>query len=799
MRTRTISLVATLASTISLTACSSTGSAGPPNPDANVESWPDAASSDASFGEDGGTTGDSGSSDAAAASGGAYTWKNVVIGGGGWVTGLVRDATSGDLYARADVGGLYRWDMDHWTPLLEKFPFADANEYGVESVALSPKYATDHTLYFAAGKYAYAAHDLFKSTDRGQTWTPSQLAVPMVANLDDRWCGERLTVDPNNASVVYLGSPNAGDASAAGLWASTTSSSPGSWARVSSFPVTGNDSEGVAFVAFDPATTTTVGGSVRSSTMYVGVVDMTGSTGGVYRSTDAGATWARLTGSSQHSPCRGVVASDGTLYVSFRANTTGAGGVARIARGGSSLTEVDIAGAPSDAGYYAIAVDPSDPTTVYTTQSEGAITRPHVMYVTHDSGSSWSSLPYATPLPSTIAITQNQYTWFAGPAAMVINPSNVNEAWLTDGFGIMHTTNLTTSSTPTWDSQVTGIEEIVPDSLLSLPTGNIPLLSGSSDVGGFIHTSLTSPPTSRLPFDSEAISYDFCRSTPSIVVYTGHYYTSADEFAPFLAKSTDGGNTFQSMTLPSGGNGGGRIAIAPNDCNRWVLQQFDGSLWVTTDGAGSWTQVSGGPSVSTLSGSNIHNDTVYQQQLATDDVTGDFYIATVTPPTVSPLSGGSASVYRSADGVTWTKVATITFPSVSSTQAQNLSYDEINWHYNLRTTPGRQGDLWLAVRDVGIFHSTDGAQTFTQIPSVTSSGLLALGIAPMGSTTPTLFAHTVEGHFLRSDDLGTTFVSIDDPNDAVGDDPSIIEADRQVWGRVFVGTNGRGIYVGAVN
>jgi hypothetical protein len=60
-----------------------------------------------------------------------------------------------------------------------------------------------------------------------------------------------------------------------------------------------------------------------------------------------------------------------------------------------------------------------------------------------------------------------------------------------------------------------------------------------------------------------------------------------------------------------------------------------------------------------------------------------------------------------------------------------------------------------------------------------------------------VFVHTASGDFLRSDDLGTSWLSIDDPNEPVGDRPQIMEADRQVWGRVFVGTNGRGIFVGA--
>jgi hypothetical protein len=526
------------------------------------------------------------------------------------------------------------------------------------------------------------------------------------------------------------------------------------------------------------------------------VVDSSGATSGVYRSQNAGATWSRLAGTTHTDPCRATIASDGTLYVDFRHDPNGPGGVAKMARNGAALTEIDLAGAPSDAGYYALAVDPSDPQTVYTTQSEGTITRPNIMQVTHNGGTTWAPLKYT--LPSTIAITQNQYTWFAGPAAMVINPSNVNEAWLSDGFGVMHTTELTTAASPTWDSLVTGIEEVVVDDLLSLPTGSVPLLSGTSDVGGFIHTSLTSPPTSRLPEDSEAISYDFCRSDPSVVVYTGHYYTAANEFAPYIgATSADAGLSFHSVATPGSGNGGGRIAVSPTDCGHWVLQQFDGSVWVTTNSGASWTQSDGAPVVQTLSGSNIHNDTVYQQQLATDEVTGTFYLATVTPPTVSPLTAGSATLYSSSDGTTWSKVSSLTFPSLTATEAQSLVYANIQWHYALRTTPGHSGDMWLAVDGVGVYHSTDGGTSFQKVPSLTSSGLIALGVPPAGSTTPTVFVHTASGDFLRSDDLGTSWLSIDDPNEPVGDRPQIMEADRQVWGRVFVGTNGRGIFVGA--
>lgn len=83
-----------------------------------------------------------------------YRWRNVKVGGGGYVTGLVIHPKVPDqIYLRTDVGGIYKWDVarNAWTALTDSFSREDWHLYGVESLALHPN--DPQTLYAALGKY----------------------------------------------------------------------------------------------------------------------------------------------------------------------------------------------------------------------------------------------------------------------------------------------------------------------------------------------------------------------------------------------------------------------------------------------------------------------------------------------------------------------------------------------------------------------------------------------------------------------------------------------------------------------
>ena len=69
-----------------------------------------------------------------------YNWRNVEIVGGGYVPGIVFNASEPDLvYARTDIGGAYRWNPStgRWVPLLDWIGFDDWNLTGVDSPELA--------------------------------------------------------------------------------------------------------------------------------------------------------------------------------------------------------------------------------------------------------------------------------------------------------------------------------------------------------------------------------------------------------------------------------------------------------------------------------------------------------------------------------------------------------------------------------------------------------------------------------------------------------------------------------------
>src|SRR5690348_10035797 len=238
-------------------------------------------------------------SPAAAVASDPYTFKNVQIGGGGFVPGIIfSQAQQNLIYARTDIGGMYRWNNSagSWTPLLDWVGQSNWGYNGVVSVAADPSNA--NKVWAAVGMYTNSWDPnngaVLRSSDQGNTWQVSALPFKLGGNMPGRGMGERLAVDPNNDNVLYLAAP-----SGKGLWRSTDGGA--TWAQVTAFPNPGNyiatpgdayngDNQGDVWVQFDKSTGSAGSGS---KTIYVGVADKNNP---VYRSTDGGATWSALAG-----------------------------------------------------------------------------------------------------------------------------------------------------------------------------------------------------------------------------------------------------------------------------------------------------------------------------------------------------------------------------------------------------------------------------------------------------------------------------------------------------------------------
>ena len=314
-------------------ACVSTGSQGGAGGAAGSGAGPGAGGATASGGAtgaggpasgggapaSGGATGAGGAPGAGGATGsggaaptGPYTWKNVAIGGGGFVIGIVfSPAQSGLVYARTDVGGFYRSTTAARTG--RRSPTCSRRRkrttLGGESIAPDPTDAS--IVYAAAGMYESSGNGvILRSTNQGATWTVNTIGVPMGGNDTGRGMGERLAVDPNNNTILYFGSRGSG------LYKSTNSGA--SWSQGDRLPDDGRrrrhgTSWGLPVVVFDKRGGTSAG----STTIYVAAAS-TAAGSNLYHSTDGGTTWSQVaggpTGLMVH---HASIGSDGTVWLAY--------------------------------------------------------------------------------------------------------------------------------------------------------------------------------------------------------------------------------------------------------------------------------------------------------------------------------------------------------------------------------------------------------------------------------------------------------------------------------------------------
>lgn len=685
-----------------------------------------------------------------------YTWKSVKIGGGGFVTGVLFHPTAPDLvYCRTDVGGVYRWNQadQSWVALNDDFGGLN-NEFmnlGVVTFAVDPVNA--ERVYLATGQYVQSwapFAQLLSSTNRGQTWTHVTLPFKLGGNEDGRSNGERLQVDPNQPRILFIGT------TADGLWRSVDNGR--TWRKVTTFP-----EARVTLVEFDKSSSTY---GRPSSTIYVGVRAAVATGPGLYRSTDSGATWAPVPGAPAglvpHHVAFGY-GTETTLYTAF-SNGVGPNGVSLGSvwkLNVSTDTWTNISPPTGQGGFGGISVDASNPNIVVTTTMDRWWPRDEI-YRTTNGGATWKAVGDSSVWDNSSApwSVARSLHWVGD---VDIDPTNPNRLMFITGYGLWATNDLTrvdSGQTVHWTFLDKELEETVPIALASPNSGIFHLISALGDIGGFRHRYLRgSPPLVDYfaPYRGTSGSIDFAENNAALFVRSVNDGTRGQY-------SLNGGTTWAYYAAAAPGataNGAGFQAVSA-DGSRIVVTPSRSAPAYSTDNGATWTVSTGGPT----------------------DLTRSYHAFAdrVNPNKFYLFDTGVGRVFVSVDGGATFTVGATNLPRTG----------------DLIVVPGMEGNVWLTTWTNGLYRSTDSGLTFMKVAGVQDANKGCFGAAAPGQVHPAMYIwgkiNNVTGLY-RSDDIGMNWVRINDDQHMYGY-IGPMTGDPRVYGRVFIGTSGRGIMYG---
>ncbi|MDI7774168.1 exo-alpha-sialidase [Asticcacaulis sp. EMRT-3] len=693
-----------------------------------------------------------------------YQWASVPWHGGGFVDGFLYHPTEkGLLYARTDVGGMYRYDAQaqRWIPLMDGFGHDDWDCFGVMSMAVDRH--DPNRLYATCGLYLnpnVPDGAVARSDDRGATWKLTRLPVKMGGNAMGRGTGERLQVDPADSDHLWLGTPQDG------LWESHDGGK--SFTRNT---------------AFTPKSVSVVLLSGDGQTVWAG----SGETGeGLFVSHDGGKSFTGVVGSPRLIPHQMALGTDGTLYATFSdglgpwAVTNGA--VWKLSPQGvwTDISPIH----PSKADSFGFSGLDLQHGTLVVSTSDHYPGRDD-LYVSHDGGASWKPVgpqshhdisqdPWLKSYmgdadhpqkDKDAANRRNMGHWMD---AVKLNPFHPDELVYGTGYGVWMTDDLghlDTGGTVDFQFRDDNFEETVILGLESPPQG-AHVLAAMGDVSGAGWDDVTKGPDAYLfaPTHETNQSVAFAALKPQVVV------RAADNNRSHGYISYDGGQSWQgfaSAPPPLAGqewhdHRAGRIAISA-DASSIVWMPENASTYVSQDGGKSWIAAKGFPA---------------------PDRGLDPIADKLSPHTFYVFDRKTATIYASHDGGLNFAPWFDNLPGLTPWQ-----------NGQLRAVPGRAGDLWLALPQ-GLYHVQDGkAQAAAQ---VTQAWQVTFGKSAPGQTYPAVFlwgqVGGVEGLW-RSDDEGASWVRINDDAHRFGN-MRAIAGDPRDYGVVYIAPDGRGVMVG---
>ncbi len=701
----------------------------------------------------------------------------VVIGGGGYMTGVYPSrAQPGLAYLIGDmVGPWIRRDYDHpWTlgyvmgdfePSVYDVPHASNGGGGAVLHPTNPLIA-----YVDIGNGAVydGPIGVFKTIDGGKTWQ-HKLQKYTAGNQDRRkpltgsrkW-GPSLAIDLVNPEVVYWATRKDG------VW--RTLDGGANWTQVL------NAETPTRNVVVDPSEQ--VNG--RAKTIYVGAMDK-----GMYVSHDGGDSFqldADFNAIAGKAPVTMWLraADDGVIYAATRKH---------IMRHDDEDWH-DITPAPGEKGrLYSVATNPHDSRQVITTRGK-------TLYRSKDHGNTWQV--------AKVAHDRNR-AWFRrfrfnmALASLSWDPHRASTVYSADVFGTWKTRNIW-AEVVQWEHHYRGAEITVTIELCT-PRGVAeqdiaPLISGVSDVRGFRHHDIHELPHNFIMAPGDYSTYvtglDFCEADPNIVY-------ACKAFAHGKAKvlrSENNGRTWRELPnpLPEQKHSGGKISVSATDPNRAVyFPSQKHPPMVTSDGGKTWgicTLTDGSPVPFVYDKGGAYNFAAAQVSDRVDGST--FYV----------YSNSNKRKDESPRGLMISRDGGVTWQPSDTKLGGSHPHDSISPPH-IDAMPDQAGELWLALGGGGIWRSTDYGKTAQKITHFENArpNMLAIGAAdpdlPRARPTVYVFGKAVgdDEHALHvSKNAGKTWTKVPTRQRYNHVTPNHLAADRQTFGRVYLGTPGLGIW-----
>jgi photosystem II stability/assembly factor-like uncharacterized protein len=550
-----------------------------------------------------------------------------------------------------------------------------------------------------------------------------------------------------------------------GLWRSTDGGED--WERLSGLPEARTPADQEAAGVTFLLFDAVERGAEATRGMWAGVEGV-----GVLRSEDAGQSWDVVHETPDGVPRDAELGRDGRLFVVVAG---GGAGVVRVSPDGDVVDTVSPGGTPS-----VVAVDTRDPDRVFV-GDEGV--RDGQLWRSEDGGDSWVALDVALESRDVRWPLETDLEGYMSAGDLTFDPARPGTLWFAEGMGVWRSDDLDDGEV-TWSFTSTGIEQLVANDAVK-PPGQ-PLLTAHWDRNLMRHPSDGARPVLTERFNS-AWSLDISESEPSrlVAVVDDHRFCcDEDGLAALSGWSSDGGASWQRFgSLLDGshpeGLAFGNIEMSSADPDDLVwLPSNGGAVHYSTDGGASWLP-SDYPGSEPHFGYFLHRDVL----AADPDAPGTFYAL------------DADGILRSTDGgATWTLQGSDGLPARAA----------LRFNATLATVPGRSGELVLTTGLLdegshGLFRSTDAGETWEELPGLQDVGRLAVGPALTAGGPPVLFATGRNGDttgLWRSTDGAMTWRLLSRAPAGLHQEITVLSPDPEVPGEVYVGFLGLGFVSG---